>query len=214
MKRQLLALATVVLAWLASVNLAQAETYEFKADVDYTVLKAPIKAPEAKGPFLMEYFWLGCPHCRAMNPMVQQFESAHPKVSVVRRPGLGNDRWVFDAHVYYALQAMGKGKLVYDLMEYYHQIASEERRLPDLTEIKAYVAKQGIDAKKFEQAMDDDATLNKLSVSYRDQQALGLKSVPVFIVNGKYQLRFDGFAGVTEPEARFVALVDYLLKLK
>ncbi|MCH1917919.1 thiol:disulfide interchange protein DsbA/DsbL [Shewanella sp. A3A] len=214
MKRQLLALVTVVVAWFASVNLAHAETYEFKADVDYTVLKAPIKAAEAKGPYLLEYFWLGCPHCRAMNPMVKQFESANPKVSVVRRPGLGNDRWVFDAHVYYALQAMGKSSLVYDLMDYYHQLASEEQRLPDLADVKAYMTKQGIDAQKFEKAMDDDATLDKLSVAYRDQQALGLKGVPVFIVNGKYQLRFDGFAGVKEPAARFTALVEYLLKQK
>lgn len=211
MKRVLLNLAGGLLALLALTSVVNAA--EFTAGKDYKVLNTQLKDPSTKGPFLMEYLWLGCPHCQAMNPLVKAFEESHSKVSIVRRPALGNDRWVFDAHVFYGLFGTGNGAKIYDLMNYYRDTARKERRLPDLADIKAYLGNHGVDAAKFEQQMDSDATMNKLSAAYRDQQSIGLKSVPVLLVNGKYQIKLEALNG-KDPQARFAKLLDYLLTLK
>nr|WP_324032637.1 thioredoxin domain-containing protein [Shewanella avicenniae] len=211
MKRGFMWLASAMLAMLAMSGLAQADD-EFKAGTDYTVLEQQIKDPDTKGPYLLEYLWLGCSHCQAMNPLVKAFEESHPKVSIVRRPAVGNDRWVFDAHVFYALFSMGHGDLIYDIMEYYRSLARSERRLPDLADVKGYIASKGIDPQQFEKMMDSDENLARLSVAYRDQQSFGLKGVPVFLVSGKYQIRFEALSKAKDPQTRFTALVEYLLK--
>ncbi|KFZ37030.1 hypothetical protein HR45_13395 [Shewanella mangrovi] len=212
MKRGLVWCASLMLALMAVTGVARAENYDFKAGTDYTVLKTQIKDPGTKGAFVLEYMWLGCPHCRALNPLVQEFEKSHPEVKIERRPAVGNERWVFDAHVFYGLYGMGHSDLLYDIMDYYAQIAHDERRLPDGEDLKQYLRQKNIDPDKFMQVMNSEDTLKKLSASYKDQQTIGAKGVPVFLVNGKYQIRFEALTKAKDPKAQFIALVEYLLK--
>jgi thiol:disulfide interchange protein DsbA len=211
MKRRMWLLASVLLAGMSVVVGTSAETLQFKEGQDYITVNPAVKVPGVKAPYVIEYLWLGCPHCQAMNPIVEKYEQANPKVTFVRRPAIGRDRWVFDAHVFYALEQSGNSKLVYKIMAFYHDFAASERRLPDRVDLKPFFVEHHIDADKFYRAMDSDATLDKLSLAFKDQDSLGIKGVPAFLVGGKYIVNLTSITHAKDPEAYFAALVDYLL---
>ncbi|WP_115719885.1 thioredoxin domain-containing protein [Gallaecimonas mangrovi] len=215
MKRRFLLLASALLAIVSLTGIAHAETYSFKEGKDYIAIKDPIKVAGVKGPFVMEYLWLGCPHCQALNPLMMDYEASHPAVKMVRRPAMGNSRWVYDAHVFYALYNTGHGKLFNQLMMVYHNLVAKEHRLPDmddLEDLQPFLDKNNIDVTKFAAAMNSDATMNDLMVSLHDQQKLKANEVPFVLVGGKYEIKLSSLAGSKDAEARLTALIDYLLE--
>ncbi|MDF0532841.1 DsbA family protein [Shewanella sp. A32] len=212
MKRHLVLLASLLLAAVSVSAIARAEDQSFKEGQDFITVKPAVKVPGVKQPYVIEYLWLGCPHCQAMNPIIEHYEHEHPKVKFVRRPAIGKDRWVFDAHVFYALQETGNGELIYKIMEFYHNLAGSERRLPDKEDLKPFLTQHHIDADKFYKAMDSDATLENLSAAYQDQEALGIKGVPTFLVGGQYIMTLASITQAKDPQARFEALMNYLVE--
>ncbi|MFQ6370200.1 DsbA family protein [Shewanella sp. YIC-542] len=211
MKNRILWWGRALMACVLMSGMAHADSFQFKEGQDFLTISSPINVAGISSPYIVEYLWLGCSHCQALNPLLAKYEKATPDVTIVRRPAIGRDRWVFDAHVFYALQASGHAELIYPLMAFYHDFAASERRLPDRADLKTFLRQHQLDAQTFYRDMDSEATLEKLSLAYQDQNSLAIKGVPAFLVAGKYMVNLGAVSHAKDPNAYFTALLNYLL---
>jgi len=209
MKLQQILAGALVLA-CAFIGQVQAADYQFKEGTDYKVIASPIKVKSVK-PYVIEYLWLGCPHCQALNPHMMQYEKTHPGVQIVRRPAIGPKRWVLDAHVFYALVNTGHGDLFNDLMTFYTQLREQKHQLPGQDEIDHFLNAHHIEESAFMKAMNNPDTMADLNTALNEERTIGLTAVPTVVVNGKYELQAPTEGG-PDILSRYFALIDYLLK--
>jgi thiol:disulfide interchange protein DsbA len=153
---------------------------------DYTVLAAP-QPQEVKGKIeVVEFFSWGCPHCAEFDPYLTQWTRALPKdVYLARVPvTFGHADWTSLARMYYALQAMG---LVEQLdAKIFKAIHEQHVALADERSMVEWLAKNGVDAKKFTdmyRSFGVDAATQSTDERAMKYQVSG---VPTLAIAGKY----------------------------
>ena len=111
----------------------------------------------------MEFFWYGCPHCYALEPLLEAWIKKLPADVEFRRvPAMFNERWAIAARVYYALEAMGLARQA-------APAASSTRSTrtacasPTSAQLTEWLQKKGVDVAKFA------ATLKSFAVESRLQ---------------------------------------------
>src|SRR6185369_2857529 len=117
------------------------------------VVLSPAQPTDVKGKVeVIEFFHYGCPHCRAFDPLLDQWLKTLPADVVFRRvPAIwGNPQLQGLARFYYAEEVSG------DLAKLHSKVfeAVQDDKVPLNTEAGAleWVARQGVDAKKFTEA--------------------------------------------------------------
>jgi thiol:disulfide interchange protein DsbA len=181
----------IVAASLA-VSTAFASPTDPKQGVEYTVLAQPQPAQTAgKKVEVIEFFMYHCPHCRALEPILEQWVKKQEGNIIFKRihmPYQGASDP--EAHLYLTLEAMGKNEeLQSKVMEAVHDIVMR-RRSETVTEqeILDLATKQpGIDKAKFLNIWNSFGVMTKLrrlpaivSSNYK------VDSVPTIVVDGKY----------------------------
>lgn len=73
----------------------------------YKILESPLPSEElgASKPYVVEFFWFGCPHCYNLEPLVKAFRQSHPDIQFITLPAAPNPRWEIEARIYYAMEA-------------------------------------------------------------------------------------------------------------
>jgi len=163
--------------------------------VQYTVFR-PAQPTESPGKIeVTEYFWYGCSHCYHLEPSLEKWIKTLPKDVVFRRvpavfPGRdgGPGAWAPGAKVYYTLDAMGLvDKFHSRIFDAVHQDRQLELISGD-SSLFDWIAKQGIDAKKFAAIYNSFAVQSKLRRSMEQCTAYGFDGVPALIVDGRYMV--------------------------
>jgi thiol:disulfide interchange protein DsbA len=173
---------------------------------DYTVLKNAQPVATGKKIEVLEFFWYRCPHCFQLEPSLGKWLKTLPKDAQVRRmPAVFRDDWMPGAKTYYTLEQMGLlGRLHHRVFDAYHV---ENINLNDPAVLGAWVAKQGVDRKKFEAIYNSFSTQSKATQGARLASAYAITGVPAFIIDGKYLTT----AGMTGSEARLFDVLDQLV---
>ncbi|MDK9702793.1 MAG: thiol:disulfide interchange protein DsbA/DsbL [Sulfuritalea sp.] len=183
-------LATV----LASVGVCLAfgaSALELKEGRDYRLINPPLPADKARIE-VTEFFWYGCPHCFDFEPIVAPWARKLPADVVFRRaPALfPNNKWAPHARLYYTLEAM-------DLVDKLHRdvfnaIHLDRQRLDDEKILFEWVAKQGVDVKKFGEAWASAGVRNRVQQARDTTVASRITGVPSMVVQGKYLVLTPG----------------------
>src|SRR6185312_2538796 len=95
---------------------------EWKPGTQYDVISPaqPTTVPPGKVEVL-EVFWLGCPHCYALEPYIQQWLKNKPAyVEFVRVPVMWGPVHRAHARLFYTLEALGRDDLVEKVFTYIH----------------------------------------------------------------------------------------------
>jgi len=163
-------------------------------DGKYKLLSNPLPDQElADGkPYLVEFFWFGCPHCYSLEPLASAFKQKHPDFTFVTMPAAPNKRWEVEARIYYAMEELGVRDAYYDQVFKLYADKREEKRYPTLDEVAALFSDAGISLSDLEQSMNSDPVSEKIALSQRLFDQAELTGVPSLIINGKYQLDFNG----------------------
>ena len=134
---------------------------------------------------VLEFFFYGCSHCFHLHPDLTAWERKMPKdVELVLVPTVFNSSWEPMAYTYYALEVLGQNhKLHNDLYEAWNV---NNINLSDESKIAAFVAKHGVDSKKFSEAYHSFSVQTKVMRSKQLTQSYGLRGTPTLIVDGKY----------------------------
>ena len=174
---------------------------------DYTVLLRPQPTESGKNIEVSEFFWYGCPHCYKLHPYIKAWLKGVPKdVSFRYVPAIFRSSWFPGAKTFYTLEVMGARGKLHDKI--YYAIHIERIDLTKEELLFNWIAKQGIDRKKFVDIYNSFTVENQSSQSSRMSKNYGFKGVPALVVDGKYLT--SGRMGSTPQET--IRTLDELIK--
>lgn len=174
---------------------APAKTYtaaDFKADgvtltegKNFKKIATPQPVQVAGKIEVIEFFWYGCPHCYAIEPIVQSWKKTlGADVNFIRVPAFWGKPMDEHQKVFYTLAALNKNDELDGKV--FHALHEEGLGLnqPDL--ISAFMVKNGVDKAAWDTAYASfgvNANTVKANSMFK---SFGLDGVPSFVVNGKY----------------------------
>jgi protein dithiol oxidoreductase (disulfide-forming) len=174
-----------VLATLGLCAALGAGAAELKEGLDFRVINPPLAAEKGKIE-ITEFFWYGCPHCFDFEPVLATWVRKLPADVSFRRVAtiFPNNKWTPGARLYYTLEAMNQLEKLHS--EVFNAIHVERLRLEDEKILFEWVAKKGIDAKKFSETWSSFGVQSRVQQARELTQAAGLTGVPAVMVQGRY----------------------------
>lgn len=173
---------------------------------EYARLKNPQPVATGSKVEVLEFFWYRCPHCFQLEPGLNTWLKTLPRDAQVRRvPAVFRDDWMPGAKLYYTLEQMKLlDRLHHKVFDAYHV---ENINLNDPAVLGGWIAKQGVDRKKFEGIFNSFSTQSKATQGAQLATAYALSGVPAFIIDGKYTTSMS-MAG---SQARLFEVLDQLI---
>jgi len=163
--------------------------------VNYTRLvpAQPTNAPAGQVEVL-EFFWYACPHCYAIDPLVESWKKTKPPyVTFTPVHVMWNDGHRSLARMHYALDSMGKlDQLHPEIFKAIHLggnmlVAKDPSDTAESERIQtAFVQKFGISAETFKKAYHSFGVETNLQRADELVQRYRVAGVPTFVVNGKF----------------------------
>jgi thiol:disulfide interchange protein DsbA len=157
----------------------------------YLRLKNPQPVDSGKKIEVLEFFSYGCPHCRDLDPELVAWQKTLPADVEFRRVPVdyGREQWAVLAKAYYTLEALGvEEKLTPEVFAALH-----DKKAP-LFQDKAFfdwAASKGLDRKKVEDTYNSFGVTSKFNRSRAIAKTYNVQSVPLVIVDGKFQISSD-----------------------
>ena len=192
-------LAAVASTVAASTSTASAATTNgptlWQEGVNYTriVPAQPTAVPNGQVEVL-EFFWYACPHCSAIDPLIESWKKTKPAyISFSRVHVMWNEGHRSLARLYYTLDSLGKlDQLHGEVFKEIHAngnplVAADQNNSAESERIQtAFVTKHGISEGDFKKAYHSLPV--DLALQRADQlvQRYRIDAVPTFVVNGKY----------------------------
>jgi thiol:disulfide interchange protein DsbA len=153
-----------------------------------------------------EFFWYGCPHCYHLEPALNSWLKRMPtNAQFVRTPGVA-ESWLVHAQAYYAFESLGVLAKVHE--PFFSAVQTDRGAYNTPEAIAKFVAKHGVDPKKFQDAYASFAVRLKLERAKRQNVDFGVQSVPTIAVDGRY-LTSSTMAG---GEEAVMKVVDFLIE--
>ena len=162
---------------------------------------------------VVELFWYGCSHCYRLEPELKKWLKNKPKnIHFVRMPAQFNPQWELHAGAYYTAQALGIIDKTHT--DTFKEIHEKRNRLATVDALAAFYLRYGISRDNFMKVYESPAVRNRKAHAKGMVQRYGAKSVPTFVINGKYRTN-ESLAG-SKPEmfAVIEALVAAEAKLQ
>jgi len=192
-------LAAVASTVAASTSTASAATLSgpalWQEGVNYTrIVPAQPTAVPAGQVEVLEFFWYACPHCNAIDSLVESWKKTKPAyVSFSRVHVMWNAGHRSLARLYYTLDSMGKlDQLHGEVFKEIHVngnplVAADPNNASESERIQtAFVTKHGISESDFKKAYHSFAVDTALQRADELVQRYRIDGVPTFVVNGKY----------------------------
>jgi len=165
---------------LAMPSLAQT------AGKDYAMISPAQPTEDASKIEVVEFFSYGCPHCADFNPLLQPWAAKLPGDVVFRKVPItfGRAAWANIAKLYYALKVTGDlDRLESDVFKAIH---NDRINLFEEKSLLEWVAKKGVDQKKFAEAFNSFGVMSQVKRGDQMAQAYKIQGVPALAVDGKY----------------------------
>ncbi|OZI66263.1 thiol:disulfide interchange protein DsbA/DsbL [Bordetella genomosp. 11] len=150
----------------------------------YQVVNPPIASDHAGKIEVMEFFAYTCPHCAAMEPMVEAWAKTAPAdVVLVQVPVAFNASMKPLQQLYYTLQTLNRPDLHSKVFTAIHQ---EHKQLFTKSAMEDWVASQGVDRKKFEEIFDSFSVNTQVERATQLTKQANIDGTPSYLVGGKY----------------------------
>lgn len=198
------------LAFIAAlvVGVCEAQNAPIRG-VDYEEIQGGAVAPAAAPLEVVEFFWYRCPHCYALEPLLEPWLAKLPATMRFRRvPAVLGKEWLIDARVYYALEEIGEAQRVHrGLMDAIHQQGG--RRLDGRAYaqwVANWLRAHGVDERRYAAAFDSRAVHEKAARAAQLSASLKLEGTPTFMVAGRYVVN-----PAPGDRRRILEITDYLI---
>ena len=133
---------------------------------------------------VLEFFQYGCPHCRAMEHLIEAWEGQQSDdVQLQRVPVAFNAGMTPWQRLYYSLEGMGRLDLHNAV---FNTVQTERNPLNSRDRAVEWAVKQGLDKAKFEAMYDSFGVGTKVNRANQLIKSYKLESVPTMVVNGSY----------------------------
>ncbi|HEC28418.1 MAG TPA: thiol:disulfide interchange protein DsbA/DsbL [Gammaproteobacteria bacterium] len=197
-----------LLLFISMPGMLMAEESRFVLGIEYQeIIPAQQTTAPAGKVEVVELFWYGCGHCYRMEPYLKKWLKTRPDyIHFVRMPAQFNKNWEIHARAYYAARALGVAEKSHDA--FFNEIHQKHKKMLTLDELAAFYLRYGVTREKFVKAYNSFTTGSRLAHAKGMVQRYGARSVPVFIVNGKYRTN-ETLAGNKQD---LFAVIDELAK--
>lgn len=207
--------STMIATTPAATAAGTAVASNWQDGVNYTRLVPAQPTAVAPGQVeVLEFFWYGCPHCYALDPLVESWRKTKPAyIAFSRVPVMWSEGHRSTARLFYTLESMGKlDQLHSEIFKEIHVnndplIAGDPNDVAAAEKIQtAFVKKFGVPEDAFTKAYHSFSVETSLQRADQLAQRYRVDGVPTFVVDGKYvaDVRSAG-----SPE-RLIALVGDL----
>ena len=168
---------------LAQLAHAQGDAVEGK---DYVRLNPPLPVPASGKIEVLEFFWYGCPHCNAFEPLLEAWAKKLPEDIGFRRVPVAFREEPFTTHqkIFYALEALGLVSSMH--RKVFFAIHVERAKLDKLSSIVEFMSKSGVDATKFSEAFNSFSVNTKAGQARKLAEAYRIDGVPAIGVGGRF----------------------------
>ncbi|WP_114809398.1 thiol:disulfide interchange protein DsbA/DsbL [Paraburkholderia kururiensis] len=166
---------------------AQASPAAPVAGTDYSVLKTPQPVDVPAGKIeVTEFFWYGCPHCNEFEPYLEAWvKKQGPDVVFKRVPVAFRDDFLPHSKLYHALDALGVEPQL--TPKVFNEIHVNRDYLLKPEDQAKFLAKNGVDTKKFMDAYNSFSTQSALQRDKKMIADYNIDGVPTLAVQGKYE---------------------------
>jgi thiol:disulfide interchange protein DsbA len=167
----------------------------------------PVTAPAGKVE-VVEFFWYGCPHCNAFEPMLEAWTKKLPADVSFRRVPVAFRDEPFGTHqrIYYALETMNQVEAMH--RKVFYAIHNDHQKLDKPAEIAALMTKNGVDGAKFVEVMNSFGVQTKARQAKQLAEAYKIDGVPALGVQGRFYTS-GSLAGSPEQSLR---VTDFLIE--
>jgi thiol:disulfide interchange protein DsbA len=202
-----LAAGGLALTALGGTGLASAQGKPVEG-THYVKLAQPVPVPPGKIE-VIEFFWYGCPHCNAFEPLLETWIPKLPADVAFRRVPVAFRDEPFTTHqkIYYALEAMGLLPSMH--RKVFYAIHNERQRLDKPADIEAFMAKNNVDGQKFMENFNSFTTQTKVRQATKLAADYKIDGVPTLGVQGRY---FTSGTLAGSPQGA-LAVTEYLIGL-
>ncbi len=176
----------------------------------YVKLSTPapvtLPAPDKKIE-VVEFFSYACPHCSALEPLIEPWAKKLPADVAFRQVPVGFSA-VYQVlqKTYYALEEMGQLPNLH--RKVFAAIHQQNKRLGTESDVTAFVVANGVDAAKFTEAYRGFGVNTKVNRAKQLSEAYKIDGVPAIGVQGRYYTAAS-LAGTHE---RALAVADFLIQ--
>jgi thiol:disulfide interchange protein DsbA len=169
---------------------------------------APVTLPSPdKKIEVVEFFSYACPHCSALEPLIEPWAKKLPADVAFRQVPVGFSA-VYQVlqKTYYALEEMGQLPNVHRKL--FAAIHQQNKRLGTESDVTAFVTANGVDAAKFTEAYRGFGVNTKVNRAKQLSEAYKIDGVPAIGVQGRYYTAAS-LAGTHE---RALAVAEFLIQ--
>jgi len=154
------------------------EGHEFKA----VSPPAPTDAPAGKVE-VIEFFWYGCPHCYAFEPVIKEWAKALPPHVAFRKVHVP---WQVQAHqqLFFTLDSMGQADALGDKV--FAAIHVQKNRLDTPEAMADLVSRHGVDRAKFLETYRSFGVRTRMQRATQLAAAYKVDGVPMLGVAGRF----------------------------
>jgi thiol:disulfide interchange protein DsbA len=152
---------------------------------DYRTLEKAQQVDSGKKVEVTEFFWYSCPHCSALEPALEAWvKKQGDKNNFKRVPVAFRDSFIPQQKLYYSLEALGWVNALHGKV--FRAIHVERQPLDTDKQIADFIAKQGVDTKKFAETYNSFGIQSKVQRATQLQAAYKVDGVPMIAIDGRY----------------------------
>lgn len=175
----------------------------------YLELNPPMPSDTPGKIEVLEFFAYTCPHCAAMEPMLEEWEKKAPQdVQLKRVPIAFNASMQPLQQMFYALAATNRMDLH---PKVFLAIHNEKKRLFDKKALVQWAADQGVDKTQFESVFDSFSVQSQVQRANQLAQAYRVEGTPSLSVGGKYLtspvMAGNSYAGAIQEVDKLIPMV-------
>jgi len=198
------------------------ESSQWKPGVNYDVISPAQPTTVEPGKVeVLEVFWLGCPHCFALEPYIRNWLKTKPAyIQYVRVPVMWDDPMRRGhARLFYTLESVGGDDLVEKAFAYIHnmeeQTGSESVLVTNsdgdsFKQQQAWAVQNGVDADAFAKAYNSFYVNTQLQQAAEITTEYEVQSVPYIAVDGKFTTDVGKASAGGDDPAKLISLIDFL----
>jgi thiol:disulfide interchange protein DsbA len=133
---------------------------------------------------VLEFFAYTCPHCHAIEPLLENWSKTLPENVVLRRIPVAFNASMADLQrLYFSLEALNRLDLHLEVFKALHD---ERKRIYDAKAITDWVTSKGVDRKAFEDVFNSFGIKSKLMRADELAKVYKIDGTPSIAVGGKY----------------------------
>ena len=174
----------------AGTTAATAADEPYQLNKQYVEVNQAVPPADPKRVKVQEFFWFGCPHCRAFEPAIEAWLKKKPAyVDFERVPNsLGRPVGELHERAFYAAQILGiEDKIIAPMFDGLKNVEEGDTALTTPQDIDAlFVKVGGVKPGSVSSMLDDFAVDGKVQQADQLAMGYGVTGTPTIVVDGRW----------------------------